>query len=550
MDKPIGSTHEEWTPHKQSEYNDLVAAGVPPAKAKDMVFAEPAKPKVSGGGADYAPKNNGPVESTAGMTADQIHAAKVAKLKKMTTIAPDDVDQGAWDVEVASASFKAKKFDETYYVYQGPMGYPIHKDQPPSSKYAHSDTDVLVVSPDGTSKMTTLGEINKSSSAPMVGSGGVTEATKAAKAHDKPMYTLMKKDQSFEYTDSLEYAKKNNTSTMLLQVNPDGTKKWVDTKGGPAPEPGTQTSLNIDTIAKAKSLENNPRVPKPTPDTAAGGDVPLDLKDNGTRPIGLDAIFEGIHPYVQGTPEGDALRGRYLPNEHEVASHYRAAKVSMPSTAKSAARSYTASSHPFNDPLRGQGHIDAAAQKKIHNLDTAAAAYKTSEPMFVNRGLANDVLPKGSLEGKLLQDSGFVSTAFGKPFGNTVQMHIFVPAGTHGVSVDGLFDDGGTHPGEREFILPRGSTFMISRDMTDAAGVRHITATVVPTPLNETKSGIVPVSKQVSSEGYTAKGLEFLRVNGREKWAKRYAAKTALALSNMVRYDRDTKVMALSAVLT
>lgn len=345
---------------------------------------------------------------------------------------------------------------------------------------------------------------------------------------------------------------KPNPGTPYVKVKPNGEVFYNEGASSSGP-----TSSAVPVVSSTESKSDTIRAEAPVAtDKVAGPDVPMKFNDEGTRLFGLDALQPGNRPHFEGTPEGDAISGRFIPTVNEVAMHYRESAPIMPSTAKTAARSYTGSAyHDFNNPLRGKTSMTADAASKIRRLDAVMDKYATSEPMILNRGLYGSSLPTDNLAGKLLQDNGFMSTAVGDSdvFGGTVRMHIFAPAGTHGVSVDGLFTDGGSNPGEREFILPRGTTIMVSKDEV-IGGTRHVTGTVVPIPKTaiSTKPGVINSPTDINPAGYSKAGLEFLRTQGRKKWAARYANGKELSLSREARtwYNRLVRERSFEVVTT
>ena len=273
---------------------------------------------------------------------------------------------------------------------------------------------------------------------------------------------------------------------------------------------------------------------------AVGPKTDFVWQNEDVRPLGLDAqAIKQIKEYIAGSPESKAMEHRFSPSMAEVATHYIDAGARQKATGgKAAVRAYTGShSGSVNRPLRGQEKMTPEAAKRIQQIDKAMAAYKTKEPMIVNRGVNANALPE-NLAGKMIQDGGYMSTAIGKTgFGGNVNMHIFVPAGTHGIPTHGIFDDGGTHPNENEFILPRGTMMLISKDEM-VGGTRHVTGTVVPIPKDAPQlNGVVQSPDGVTDGGYSTAGLEYLRLHGREAWKRRYAKNKELALSRQTWYN-------------
>lgn len=346
-----------------------------------------------------------------------------------------------------------------------------------------------------------------------------------------------KKSISQDEWDTLKPALKTQPKTFAT-VDDDEIK--LDGPGLPPAQP-TTASVKPDSMLFASPVKN---------DTPAGLDTPMVFENEDTRVFGLEAMETSAASFAafDGTPEGNSLGGTLIPNVHEIEDHYRRSGVNMPSAAVDIAREYTGHSFTeFNQPLRGGSPMTPGVKDKIEKMDEAAAAYALPVPTVLTRATNNYKLPKENLVGKPLRDNAFMSTSvgFGSAFGGTgdgtATLHIFAPAGTRGISVDGAFEDGGLNPGEREFILPRGTTLMISRDEVDQWGGRHITGTVIPVPAVSAPQGIdrrTPDALGINPAGYSSAGIEYLRRQGRAKWAARYAKGQTLALARGAWYNR------------
>lgn len=302
----------------------------------------------------------------------------------------------------------------------------------------------------------------------------------------------------------------------------------------------TATGAAKTPTAKAV-MTHDLHVPSPAMNLAGPG-TPLEFHDMENRPLGLGGVKPKWRGRFEGTPEAKAIEGRMLPTHRDVENHYVASKVELTDKQKDRIYAYTDSAHHFNAPLRGKVNMTPARADNIRQLDMAAQAYATSEPMVLHRGLNSSAdFPSENLVGKLIQDPAFMSTGVNYSFGGATQLHLYAPAGTHGISMHGVFPgSGGSHGNEKEFLLPRGTTIMVSKDEV-VDGERHVTGTIVPMPKsNESFMGVVQVPGGVSAEAYSPAGLDFLRVSGRAAWAKRYAKGKDLALArkDLIWYNR------------
>lgn len=461
---------------------------------------------------------------------------------------------------VNAAKLKAAADGKNYYTWSDGGPYQMSANPPPKEKLGDGIYSYAEIEPNGTVSVKLPHDPYPGEAMPSASSG-----SKNIKWEEPPAGVLnsMNPDDKESYLAAIDDAKisvastgdamyvfKNQGEFAVDDVEPSAgvkyTKVWptgaITNSGAPAYGAAPHPNPTPNTASPTAKVPTTADVPLVGENAAAKGPATeFDFPNADTRATGLDALGDTVKPYVEGTPEGDALKARFLPDHMEVAAHYKAAEVKMSAGAKSTARKYTGSYYgTLNNALRGKQSMTPEVANGIEKLDEAMAAYKTAEPMMVHRGVHS--FPEGDMVGKMVQDPGYMSTAVGKPFGSATQLHIFVPAGTHGVSVDGLFADGGQHAGEKEFILPRGTMLMISKDETVAGnygtGTRHITATVVPIPKDHAPiNGPAAAPGGISSKAYTAEGLEFLRVNGRAKWAKRYANGAALALARRTWYN-------------
>ncbi|GAA1770009.1 phage minor capsid protein [Nonomuraea bangladeshensis] len=138
-----------------------------------------------------------------------------------------------------------------------------------------------------------------------------------------------------------------------------------------------------------------------------------------------------------------------------------------------AIRSYTGDSYTaMNRALRGPaGAGSPHTRKLIADLDKAMTRQAVPEPVIVHRGVdsgwtkANgvDISSPEEMEGmvgRVLRDKAYMSTSVGRNAAFTytaVSLAIRAPAGHNALNVDGLT----THPGERELILRRDTTYIV-----------------------------------------------------------------------------------------
>lgn len=457
---------------------------------------------------------------------------------------------------VKHSSFKPNP--GTPYVKVKPNGDVFYNDGKSSPGPTSSAAPVVSSSP-STPPMSLDQQISAAANGDPAGINEIEEALGLAKS-EGVFYVVGKSKSSGEWA-AIPGWTPATPGTKYVKVTPEG-EITVHEVPSPAVDPPNSVPTAVPTVSSAtvpgaSSTPSGLKTNVPVAiDKPAGPDTPFKFKDENTRSFGLGVLKTDDQVHFEGTPEGNALSGRFIPQDDEVARHYRDSSPDVPANAKSTVRSYTGSGYTgINNPLRIPGEIAESAAGKIQRMDKAMDKYATAEPMILSRGLGSQHFPTENLVGKMVQDSAFMSTAVGGSggFGGKVRMHLLAPAGTHGVSVNGLFEDGGNHPHEREFILPRGTTIMVSKDKT-INGTRHITGTIVPIPKSAVagKSGVVATPSGVDPKGYSKEGLEFLRTQGRKKWAARYANGNELSLSREARtwYNRLVRERSFEVVTT
>lgn len=470
----------------------------------------------------------------------------------LPSIDGDDMSSSQWMI-AQSAKMIASAYGDPIFIYRDPQTaqWQTGNTMPDKSQY------FVVAKPDGSFAVNHTG-----SSAPS--SNAVTEGM--FNAGLEPVSMLALPDKQFSAAVNIKNQSKDPDASgaykYAVKNLDNGSYKYTDQWPGVGAEyfaakdgkvfynPGSAASASA-AAAPAPNAPNSSKLAPPAPtNTPAGLDTPMIFSNEDTRSFGLDAMSgsSASTRAFEGTPEGAALAGTLIPMVDEIAGHYRASNVKIPSGSKGPARQYTGSSyHSYNDPLRGKSPMTADRRQKIEKMDGAVAAYALPVPTVLTRATNKYSLPSENLVGKPLRDNAYMSTSvgFASSFGGDAVLHIYAPAGTRGISVDGAFEDGGLNPGEREFILPRGTTLMVSRDEIGPDGARHITGTVIPVPTTApTPQGVSGVPSQatgIDPAGYSAAGLEYLRRQGRVKWEARFAKNTTLSLAHGTWYNRLVK---------
>lgn len=282
----------------------------------------------------------------------------------------------------------------------------------------------------------------------------------------------------------------------------------------------------------------------------------------------VDSESGVLHPSL-GTGDKKAfsgtVAGEYITTAKPTLPGWSAVGSKQKSTAKltphedNAAYKYTGSySGVVNSPLRKGKELDYEAKAIVSAMDTAMAKHTTDDAIVVRRGMGGTHFPQDDLTGKVYQDSGFGSTSFGTGFSGPIRWTILVPKGSHGISTsavtNGYGGNGGAHPSEKEFILPRGTQYFVEKDVK-IGGTRYLTAVVVPatthspkTPEAPTKKhiGVVDVTgtKEEMLGAYTAAGRLYLKEHGRKAWLEKYAGARALTLSKEMPNARKRLVYA------
>lgn len=417
------------------------------------------------------------------------------------------------------------------------------------------------ISPDG--KIEKVNPQQSSTSTSSYGAAPTTSASNTATGATEITHSEAGKKlgiPSFHINDALDDAiDKNQDQYVSARVS--GPSTYVDTTPFPPKTPGTSyvkvtksgkffysDGTDITTAAATTAAASGKptvagRGHLPAVDNAAGPKTEFEFDDEDTRKFGLDIMAKDSRDRkaFEGTPEGAAVAGRFIPQDKEVARHYKASGAKPPVGTKTAIGAYQGSGYQaINSALRGKESPSSLTVDRIDALDKAMAAYATKEPMLLSRGVGS--FPQENMAGQMIQDPGYMSTAIGGAggFGGATVMKIYAPAGTHGIPMNGAMGNQSKYPEEREFLLPRGTTILISRDEV-IDGTRVVVGTIVPVPQSDkTKSGKVdrPIAGIIDS-GYSKEGLEYLRTQGRAKWAKRYAAQgQTLALSRRTWYNR------------
>ncbi len=124
----------------------------------------------------------------------------------------------------------------------------------------------------------------------------------------------------------------------------------------------------------------------------------------------------------------------------------------------------------INDMLRGKHVADDVkhyAKQDIKQIDAAIKAHTISSPITVFRGISTQVA-KNLNPGTTFIEKGYSSTTVDKELADHyanggVTAQIDVPAGAHGIySESDLFWADRPRANEREFLLPRGTTYEVT----------------------------------------------------------------------------------------
>jgi len=104
---------------------------------------------------------------------------------------------------------------------------------------------------------------------------------------------------------------------------------------------------------------------------------------------------------------------------------------------------------------------------------------RTHADVVVRRGMNSFEGIEKAGQGQMFMDLGYNSTSTEKAFSGAVKVELFVPKGTPAIFMPGLFKSGNGW-GEKELLLPRGSTYRIDSN-TKEGNVRHVKATWIGT---------------------------------------------------------------------
>ncbi|MFG1709228.1 phage minor capsid protein [Nonomuraea sp. M3C6] len=237
--------------------------------------------------------------------------------------------------------------------------------------------------------------------------------------------------------------------------------------------PDETTSPDLHPSLKPKSTPN----PKPAP----AGPAPSSAKSKTTPASPASSMQAKPLATTRPTTGGRMSSMRDAARHRLNTEGFEWLKAKMPAIPKSgwagdelrAIRAYTGDSHgPMNAALRGpEGAGSPGTRKLIDDLDKAMSRQTVPEPVIVHRGVdsgftkANGV-DLGSPEemegmvGRVLRDKAYMSTSVGRKAAfasNPIALAVRVPAGHNALNVDGLT----THPGERELLLRRNTTYVV-----------------------------------------------------------------------------------------
>jgi hypothetical protein len=133
---------------------------------------------------------------------------------------------------------------------------------------------------------------------------------------------------------------------------------------------------------------------------------------------------------------------------------------------------YQGSSSGLNGALRADnlGYAGGSRQQQIAALDRSMEkAPRLEADTTLYRGVPDAVAAQieASGVGSVFQDKAYVSTSFhqstAKGFGYGNIIHISAPAGTKGIDMNKVLGSRSTHKNEKEFLLPRGSSFRLTK---------------------------------------------------------------------------------------
>ena len=129
----------------------------------------------------------------------------------------------------------------------------------------------------------------------------------------------------------------------------------------------------------------------------------------------------------------------------------------------------------INDALREEGPLSPKIKKQTDNMDAALDKATLTEDATVYRGLAQDTLPAGNMEGAVLTDRGYISTSASAKVAKSFStdegafVEIRLKPGDKALFMDSL-----SNRGEFEFLLPRDTSFLVRSDTRLPSGKRKL----------------------------------------------------------------------------
>jgi len=129
----------------------------------------------------------------------------------------------------------------------------------------------------------------------------------------------------------------------------------------------------------------------------------------------------------------------------------------------------------INDALRDEGPLSPKIKKQTDNIDAVLDKATLTEDATVYRGLAQDTLPAGNMEGAVLTDRGYISTSASSKVAKSFStdegafVEIRLRPGDKALFMDSL-----SNRGEFEFLLPRDTSFLVRSDTRLPSGKRKL----------------------------------------------------------------------------
>lgn len=213
-----------------------------------------------------------------------------------------------------------------------------------------------------------------------------------------------------------------------------------------------------------------------------GGGKPSLPPKKGKPPVGNAATLEDVENVFCATGEGGGVDPTCSPGgtsietyakslsdeDKQVIQDYQSTGVYDPlnnylRTGKLAPTGELPDENLFQggfDTEEAQGYVDSV----IADMDRLIDGSVTTEPLTVYRGVGNGVLPSRLVAGNVVIDKGFASTsadseeASGFAGKTGTVLKISLPTGAKALATDSILD-----LGQKEFILPRGTMFGISK---------------------------------------------------------------------------------------